>query len=58
MSKEISHGNLVYDFKGPTPSINFGKYGGPIYIYGNMKNGEKTLQQEKEEQKNKKIEKI
>ena len=30
MSKEISHGNLVYDFKGLTPSINFGKYGGPI----------------------------
>ena len=54
MSKEISHGNLVYDFKGPTPSINFGKYGGPIYIYGHMKNGEKTLQQEKEEQKKKK----
>ena len=53
MSKEISHGNLVYDFKGPTPSINFGKYGGPIYIYGHMKNGEKTLQQEKEEQKKK-----
>ena len=51
MSKEISHGNLVYDFKGPTPSMNFGKYGGPMYIYGHMKNGEKTLQQVEEEQK-------
>ena len=26
MSKEISRNDLVYDFKGPTPSINFGKY--------------------------------
>ena len=37
MSKEISHGDLGYDFKGPTASINFGKYGGPMYIYGHMK---------------------
>ena len=51
MSKEISYGNLVYDFEGPTPSINFGKYGGPMYIYGHMKNGEKTLPQLEEEQK-------
>ena len=43
MSKEISYGNLVYDFEGPTPSINFGKYGGPMYIYGHMKNGEKNI---------------
>ena len=49
MSKEISHSDLVYDFKGPTPSINFGKYGGPN-IYGHMKNGEKTLQQVEEEE--------
>ena len=52
MSKEINHGNLVYGFKGPTPSINFGKYGGPMYIYSHVKNGEKTLQQLEEEQKN------
>ena len=26
MSKKISHSDLVYDFKGPTASINFGKY--------------------------------
>ena len=41
MSKEISHDNLVYDFKGPNPSINFGKYRGRMYIYGHLKNGEK-----------------
>ena len=51
MSKEIIHSNLVCDFKGPTPSINFGKYGGPMYIYRQMKDGEKTLQQVEEEQK-------
>ena len=43
MSKEISHDNLVYDFKGPNPSINFGKYRGPMYIYGHLKNGEKKI---------------
>ena len=31
--------------------MNFGQYGGPIYIYGHMKNGEKTLQQVKVDQK-------
>ena len=41
LSKGISRGYLVYDFKGPTPSINFGKYGGSIYIYDHVKNGEK-----------------
>ena len=50
MSKEISHDDLVYDFKGPTHSINFGKYGGPMYSYGHMRNGDKTLQQVEEEQ--------
>ena len=45
MSKEISLGDLVYDFKGPTPSLNFSKHGGPMYIYRHIKNSEKTLQQ-------------
>ena len=31
--------------------MNFDEYGGPTYIYGHMKNGEKTLQQVVEEQK-------
>ena len=51
ISKEISHSDLVYDFKGPSPSIKFGNYGGPMYIYGYMKDGEKTLQQVEEEEK-------
>ena len=50
MSKEISHDDLVYDFKGPTHSIIFGRYGGPMCSYGHMNNGEKTLQQVEEEQ--------
>ena len=43
MSKEVSHGDLVYDFKDSTPLINFGKYGGPMHIYVHMKNGEKNI---------------
>ena len=57
MGKEISHNDLVYDFKGPTSSINLGKYGGPMYIYRQMKDVEKTLQQVEEEQRKKKIKK-
>ena len=44
MSKEINYSNLVYDFKGPNPSINFAIFGGPTYTYNKSKNGEKTLQ--------------
>ena len=51
MSREINYSNLVYDFKGPTPSINFSIFGGPMYTYNQLKNGEKTLQQVEEEQK-------
>ena len=43
MSKEISYGNLVYDFKGPTPSINFAIFGGPMYTYNQLKNGKKNI---------------
>ena len=43
MSREINYSNLVYDFKGPTPSINFAVFGGPMYTYNQLKNGEKTL---------------
>ena len=32
MSKEIDYGNLVYNFKGSTPSINFTIFGGQ-YLY-------------------------
>ena len=39
MSKEINYGNLVYDFKGPTPSISFTVSRGPMYIYNQLRNG-------------------
>ena len=51
MSREINYSNLVYDFKGPNPSINFAIFGGPMYTYNQLKNGEKTLQQVEEDQK-------
>ena len=50
MSREINYSNLVYDFKGPTPSINFAIFAGPMYTYNQLKNGEKTLQQVEEDQ--------
>ena len=50
VSREISYGNLVYDFKGPTPSINFAIFGGPMGTYNQLKNGDKTLQQVEKEQ--------
>ena len=49
ISNEISYGNLVYDFKGQSTSINFAAFGGPMYSYNQLKNGEKTLQQVAEE---------
>ena len=51
MSWEIDYSNLVYDFKGPTPSINFDIFGVRMYIYNQLKNGEKIFQQLEEEQK-------
>ena len=51
MSREINYSNLVYNFKGPIPSINFAIFGGPMYTYNQLKNGEKTLQQVEEEHK-------
>ena len=48
---EINYSKLVYDFKGPTPSINFAIFRGPMYTYNQLKNGEKTLQHAEEEQK-------
>ena len=49
MSREINYSNLVYDFKGSIPSINFGIFEGPMYTYDQLKNSEKTLQQLEEE---------
>ena len=42
---KIDFNNLTYNFKGKTASVNFGKFEGPMYIYGHMKNGDTTLQQ-------------
>ena len=52
MSKETDYDNLIYNFKGTTPSINFTIFEDPMYIYNQLKNGEKTLQQIEEEQVN------
>ena len=51
MGKKNNYANLVYDFKGSTPSISFAKFEGPMYTYNKLKNGEKTLQQVEEDQK-------
>ena len=51
MSRKINYNSWVYDFKGQTASINFDKFGGPMYTYDQLKNGEKTLQQVEKEQK-------
>ena len=51
MRDEIDFNNLTYNFKSQTISINFGKFGGPVYIYGHMKNGDTILQQVEKQQK-------
>ena len=51
MREKIDFSNLTYNFKGQTASINFGKFEGPMYIYGHMKNGDRTLQQVEKRQK-------
>ena len=33
MSREINHNNLVYHFKGPSRSISFTEFGGPMYTF-------------------------
>ena len=50
ISRGINYSNLVYDFKGPTSSISFTKFGGPMHTYNQLKNGDKTLQQVEKEQ--------
>ena len=50
MSRETNYNNLIYEFKGPTSSINFAKFGGPMYTYDQFKKGDKTLEQVEEEQ--------
>ena len=52
ISGEINYSNLVYDFKGPTSSISFTKFGSLMYTYDQLKKGYKTLQQIEKEQEN------
>ena len=52
ISPEINYSNLVYDFKDPTSSISFTKFGGLMYTYDQLKKGYETLQQVEKEQKN------
>ena len=42
MSRESDYKNLVYGFNGPTSSISFSKFAGPMYTYDQLKNGETT----------------
>ena len=42
-SREINYRNLVYDFKGLTPSISFTKYGGPMYTSSQLKKWRKSI---------------
>ena len=51
MRDKIDFNNLTYNFKAQTTSINFGEFGGPMYIYGLIKNGDKTLQQVEKQRK-------
>ena len=51
MRDKIDFSNLTYNFKGQTASIDFGKFGSPMYIYGHMENGDTTLQQIEKQQK-------
>ena len=51
MREKIDFSNLTYNFKGQTASVNFGKFGGPMCIYGHMKNGDTTLQLVEKQQK-------
>ena len=51
MSKEINYNNLVYHFKVLTNPINFAIFGGPMYTYDQLKNGDTTLQRVEKQQK-------
>ena len=52
MREKIDFNNLTYNFKGQTTSINLGKVGDPMYLYGQMKNDDISLQQVQKHQKN------
>ena len=37
MSKKVNYSRWTYDFKGPTSSIHFSRFGGPMYTYDQLK---------------------
>ena len=37
MSKKVIYKSLICDFKGPTSSLSFLIFGGPMYTYGKFK---------------------
>ena len=45
MSGEINYNYLVYNFKCLTAPISFTRFGGPMYTYNQLKNGDTTLQE-------------
>ena len=49
ISREINFNNSIYHFKGPSPSISFTEFGGSMYNYNQLKNGNK--QQVEKDQK-------
>ena len=51
MRDKIDFDRLIHNFKGSPSSINFAKFGGPMYIYGHIRNGDTTLQQVEKQQK-------
>ena len=48
MNREFNFNNLIYHFKGPSLSISFTEFAGPMYTYNQLKNGNKTLGQVEE----------
>ena len=56
MSRQINFNNLIYNFKGSSPSIRFTEFGGPMYTYNQLKTDYKTLEQVEEQKNNNKWE--
>ena len=54
MSRQINFNNLIYNFKGSSPSIRFTEFGGPMYTYNQLKTDNKTLEQVEEQKNNSK----
>ena len=51
MRREINFNNLIYNFKGWSPSISFTEFGGPTYTYNQLKNGDEALRQVEDQKK-------